>query len=75
LDAPLAFVYPAEPPPVTLLVTGIIRYQPSTGGSSRLEAVLCDDTRWMYFDRRVRRRYEAALSAVADTIVNTAMTV
>jgi hypothetical protein len=55
--------------PETLPVRGVIRYQPGINGSSRLEVVLSDDTRWLYFDRRVRQRYKVTLSAIANMIL------
>jgi hypothetical protein len=54
--------------PATLPVRGVISCQPGINGSCSVEVMLSDDTRWLYFDRRVRNRYDETLTAIADLI-------
>jgi hypothetical protein len=55
--------------PESLPIKGLIKLQRGSKGLTRLEVVLYDDMRWLYFDRWVRHRYESALSSAADMIV------
>jgi len=51
-----------------LPIRGVITCQPGINGSCSLEVLLSDDIRWLYFDRRVRHRYEETLAAIAELI-------